>query len=400
MSEWKEVELSELIDFGNGKKKPESEGDIPIYGGNGILGFSADSNYENETIIIGRVGAYCGSVYYENRPIWVSDNALAAKAKNGNSTKFIYYFLKNANLNQHAGGSSHPLVTQTLLNSLEYEVCIDQVEQNSIAEVLSSLDDKIDLLHRQNQTLEEIAETLFRQWFVEAIQKIEFEGDQVEGFQFDKFTKWIDGTLGGEWGKENPQGDYSKQVYCIRGTDIADLNTGLPLKIPTRFIKENKFEKIKPEEGDLIIEISGGTETQSTGRVTYINSDVEKLFDLPLVFSNFCRMIKVKKPQYSFFIYCYIQYLYNQDEFFNLENGSSGIKNLDYKALLLELDYPMPEEELVLKFHEAVRPFFKKVNKNKTQIRTLTALRDTLLPKLMSGEVRVEMNATAKMEEA
>jgi type I restriction enzyme S subunit len=100
-------------------------------------------------------------------------------------------------------------------------------------------------------------------------------------------------------------------------------------------------------------------------------------------------MIRVKKAEYSFFLYCYIQYLYNQDEFFNLENGSSGIKNLDYKALLFELDYPMPHQNLVLDFHKQVEPLFKKVNQNKIQIRTLTALRDTLLPKLMSGEVRV-----------
>lgn len=287
-------------------------------------------------------------------------------------------------------GATRKAITKGMIEQFELKVPPLE-EQNSIASVLSSLDDKIDLLHRQNQTLEQMAETLFRQWFVEAIQKIEFEGESVKGFQLDKFTKWIEGTIGGEWGKENPQGDYIKPVYCIRGTDIADLNVGLPLKIPQRYVKENKFEKIKPEEGDLIIEISGGTETQSTGRVTYINSDIENLFDLPMVFSNFCRMIKVKKPQYSFFIYCYIQYLYNQDEFFNLENGSSGIKNLDYKALLLELDYPMPEEELVLKFNEVAQPFFKKVNKNKTHIRNLTALRDTLLPKLMSGEVRVEI---------
>jgi len=86
-----------------------------------------------------------------------------------------------------------------------------------------------------------------------------------------------------------------------------------------------------------------------------------------------------------------IKYLYNQDEFFNLENGSSGIKNLDYKALLFELDYPMPSEKLVLDFHLQVAPLFKKINQNKTQIQTLSTLRDTFLPKLMSGEVRVEL---------
>ncbi|OQW90558.1 MAG: hypothetical protein BWK79_19550 [Beggiatoa sp. IS2] len=65
---------------------------ILIYGGNGILGYTAETNYEDETIVIGRVGAYCGATYYENRPIWVSDNALSAKPKNDNDAKFLYFF--------------------------------------------------------------------------------------------------------------------------------------------------------------------------------------------------------------------------------------------------------------------------------------------------------------------
>ena len=149
MSEWKEVKLEEVLKFGNGKVKPTMFGEIPIYGGNGILGFGNDSNYQDETIVIGRVGAYCGAVYFEKVPIWISDNALSAKPKNANDAKFLYYFLKHVDLNQYAGGSSHPLVTQTLLNSLEFSLCTDSFKQKSIASVLSSLDDKIDLLHRQ-----------------------------------------------------------------------------------------------------------------------------------------------------------------------------------------------------------------------------------------------------------
>ncbi|MBN2541641.1 restriction endonuclease subunit S [bacterium] len=71
MSEWKECKLGKLLVFGNGKTRPKSAGEIPIYGGNGIMGYTNQKNYEYETIIIGRVGAYCGSVYYENKPIWV-----------------------------------------------------------------------------------------------------------------------------------------------------------------------------------------------------------------------------------------------------------------------------------------------------------------------------------------
>jgi len=308
---------------------------------------------------------------------------------------FLYYFAMSPEFREVAilsmtGSSGRQRVQTDVVKSHSF-LLPPLPEQKAIAAVLSSLDDKIDLLHRQNKTLEALAEILFRQWFVESIKKVENNYVCSEGFEKAKFKKWIDITLGGEWGKENSQGDFIKPVYCIRGTDIADLNSGIPIKTPLRFIKESKFEKIKPSKGDLIIEVSGGTENQSTGRICYINTDIKNLFDYPMVYSNFCRLIRVKKPEFSFFLYCYIQYLYNQDEFFNLENGSSGIKNLDYKALLFEFDYPMPNDDLVLNFHNQVEPFFKKINKNKSQIRTLEKLRDTLLPKLMSGEVRVRL---------
>src|SRR5690606_2939889 len=167
MSQWKWVKLGDIIRFGNGKERPRTHGSFPVFGGNGILGYCDRSNYENETIIIGRVGAYCGSVYYEQRPIWVSDNALAAKSKGDAYPKFLYYLLKYLNLNDYAEGSGHPLVTQSLLNSIQTRIPQNIEEQKSIASILSSLDDKIDLLHRQNATLEAMAETLFRQWFVE-----------------------------------------------------------------------------------------------------------------------------------------------------------------------------------------------------------------------------------------
>ncbi len=250
-------------------------------------------------------------------------------------------------------------------------------EQKRIAEILSSLDDKIDLLTRENATLEAMAETIFRKWFIE-----EAKEDWKEG----KLGDYINETIGGDWGKENPEGDFTKAVQCIRGTDIADLNGGIATKTPIRFVKENKFLNIEPQNGDLVLEISGGTETQSTGRVAYVNNDVKALFNYPLVFSNFCRLLRIKKIEYSYFLYCYIKYLYNQDEFFNLENGSSGIKNLDYKALLFELKYQMPkDEQRIIDFNNNVEPLFEKVDKNKQQIITLTKQRDVLLSKLMNG---------------
>ena len=75
------MKLKEVIDFKNGKKRPKTEGNIPVYGGNGILGYTNEFNETNHSIIIGRVGAYCGSVYKCTDKCWISDNAIVGKVK-------------------------------------------------------------------------------------------------------------------------------------------------------------------------------------------------------------------------------------------------------------------------------------------------------------------------------
>ncbi|GEM_PF-62686 len=417
MSEWKNYKLSEAVDISTGYAfkgdEYEFKGSLRVVRGENVtignLRWDSEKYWNKSTenleqylleendIVVGmdgsRVGHNRAKIRYKELPLILAQRVARLRAKSNFDQSYLWYHIFSDNFKDYVEaihtGTSIPHISQKQIADFEIFAPKSKLEQTAIASILSSLDDKIDLLHRQNATLEKMAETLFRQWFVEPIKKITNEGTQVDGYLNGKLGKWISETIGGEWGKENAEGDFNKAVYCIRGTDIADLNIGLPGKTPIRYVKESKFKNIEPNEGDLIIEISGGTESQSTGRVCYINQDIKNLFDYPLVFSNFCRMIRVKKPEYSFFLYCYIQYLYNQDEFFNLENGSSGIKNLDYKALLFELEYPMPTEKLVIDFNSHVKPLFKKVNQNKTQIRTLTTLRDTLLPKLMSGEVKI-----------
>jgi type I restriction enzyme S subunit len=301
--------------------------------------------------------------------------------------KFLYYFLIQSQITEYlhsvaeASTSAYPSLKPSDIEALDIEIPPLDI-QHRIASILSSLDDKIDLLHHENATLEQMAETLFRQWFV-----VEAKEEWEEG----KLGDFVIETVGGEWGKENPEGDFTKAVQCIRGTDIADLNVGLANKTPIRFVKESKFEKIEPLNGDIIMEISGGTENQSTGRVTYINEDVKALFQHPIVFSNFCRLLRVDEKN-LYFLFCYLKYLYDQDEYFNLENGSSGIKNLDYKALLYDLTYPMPQDKrLIFEFNDNVSLHFKKINRNKQQIQTLTQTRDGLLPKLMNNEIIIKV---------
>lgn len=110
--------LSELISFGNGKSRPKTDGTIPVYGGNGVLSYTDQYNIEN-AILIGRVGAYCGSVYLEQGICWVSDNAIFAKSKVSTDEFFDYFLLKSLNLFNHHVGTGQQLLTQEILNNIE-----------------------------------------------------------------------------------------------------------------------------------------------------------------------------------------------------------------------------------------------------------------------------------------
>jgi len=375
MGEWKELPLSNLLSFGNGKKRPDSEGAIPIYGGNGILGYSSDNNYDGETIVIGRVGAYCGAVYYENKPIWVSDNALSAKPKGDYNAKFLYYFLKAKDLNQYAGGSSHPLVTQTLLNSLEFEVCVDSDEQKAIASVLSGLDDKIDLLHRQNKTLEAMAETLFRQWFVE-----EADGD------------WIDACL------EEHTDVYRGLSY--KGSGLTEAGFGLPMhnlnsvyegggykEVGIKFYSGDYKERhlVKPNE-IIVANTEQGHEFKLIGYPAIVPSSFG---EIGLFSQHIYRLVpKTKSYVTSEYLYYLLMTPLVREQVTSATNGST-VNMLAIDGLQRPV-FKLPPKEKVFEFTQQVRLLWKRREVNSSQIRNLEKLRDTLLPKLMSGEVRVE----------
>ena len=110
--------LGELMTFGNGKSRPKTDGTIPVYGGNGVLSYTDQHNIEN-AVLIGRVGAYCGSVYLEQGICWVSDNAIFAKSKITKDEFFDYFLLKRLNLFNHHVGTGQQLLTQEILNNIE-----------------------------------------------------------------------------------------------------------------------------------------------------------------------------------------------------------------------------------------------------------------------------------------
>ncbi len=150
--------LKEIISFSNGKKRPASNGDIPVYGGNGILSHTSKYNAVN-CVIVGRVGAYCGSLYLSTVPCWISDNAIKAESKIGYSQQFIYRLLQSLSLSNKHIGTSQPLLTQGILNTIPFTKPSDNkiLEFCSIADIFQNL---IDLIIIENKQLEELRDTL------------------------------------------------------------------------------------------------------------------------------------------------------------------------------------------------------------------------------------------------
>ena len=253
-------------------------------------------------------------------------------------------------------------------------------ERKSIVGFASSISEKIRCNAKVNDNLEQQAQAIFKEWFIENPENNEWSTGT--------FSELIKTTLNGDWGKEAPTGNNTEKVYCIRGADIPEVKAGNKGKMPTRYILPKNFVKKQLTAGDIVVEISGGSPTQSTGRCTAITQSLLDRYDSGMVCTNFCKAIKPKEG-YSLFIYYYWQYLYGKGIFFSYENGTTGIKNLDFSGFIETETILIPPVDKVIAFDDYCKSIFNQIFANGKQNEHLAVLRDTLLPKLMSGELDV-----------
>lgn len=154
-----------------------------------------------------------------------------------------------------------------------------------------------------------------------------------------KLKDIIEETIPGDWGNEDYSDITPCEVYCIRGADIVSIGNDRYNEIPLRFISEKANNKKILKSGDLIIEKSGGSPSQSTGRIIYV-SQVLIEAKMKVICSNFCIALRLKSGWNPKFVYYYWKYLYNLGVFFNFEGKTSGIKNLQLDNVLSSIDIP------------------------------------------------------------
>jgi type I restriction enzyme S subunit len=284
---------------------------------------------------------------------------------------FVYYFFKDKDThrylaNESSGSANQANISKATIVGIETDFP-EPAEQKAIAEVLSSLDDKIDLLHRQNKTLEQMAETLFRQWFVE-----EAGEDWGEGVLDDILT-----VKGGTTPSTKNADFWNGDIHWTTPKDLS-INSPLFLMDTLRMISNAGLEKISSgllPKGTLLL--------SSRAPVGYL-----AIAEIPLAINQGYIAIIDNNGFSSLFIYLWLKT--NMDYVKSHSNGSTfqEISKTSFKAL----EIVIPPKDLRLKFDEIVNDNFNKIRTNSYQIRTLQSLRDTLLPKLMSGEVRIASN--------
>ena len=297
---------------------------------------------------------------------------------------YLYYLVcspivRDIAIKSMVGSSGRQRVQTDVVKSIEIELpTLD--EQRKIGSLLKSLDDKIAVNNKINENLQAQVMALFHAMFISSEDRLSWESGT--------FSDLIESTLGGDWGKESPTGNNTELVYCIRGADIPEVKAGNKGKMPTRYILPKNYAAKRLLPGDIVVEISGGSPTQSTGRVAAISQSLLDRYDKGMVCTNFCRAIKPKSG-YSMFVYYYWQYLYDRNVFFSYENGTTGIKNLDLSGFTTTEEIVIPPFELIQKFDDYCQIVFDQTFANGLENEQLSNLRDTLLPRLMSGELDV-----------
>ncbi|WP_288949792.1 restriction endonuclease subunit S [uncultured Catenibacterium sp.] len=352
----KQVFLSDILKFKNGKKRPKEGGTVPVYGGNGILGYSNSSNSE-ECIIIGRVGAYCGNVYYEKNKCWISDNAISAYVKEGIDIVYAYYLLKSLHLNRRKIGTSQPLLTQEILNNIETPI-IPYFNQIKVGKILSIIDEKIYLNTEINNNLLQQLHVLYLRLFCNSAMDTPL-GDVVAT------------TSGGTPSRKHDEYYSDSSICWVKSKELLGNYIHETEEHINDLAIKKSSAKLLPEHS-VLIAMYGAT----VGAYGVISK--------PMTCNQaVCALLCNENYPYTYLFQIAYE---SQQKFINLAVGSAqqNISQVLIKQLNLHSDL-----NIIQRFHDLALPMHQEIEFLQAENIRLSDLRDNLLPKLMSGELDV-----------
>lgn len=352
---FKEVRLRDIIEFKNGKKRPKESGNIPVYGGNGILGYTNKSNSPQNSLIIGRVGAYCGCVYKSDAECWISDNAIVGYARENNSYNFLYYYLKSLNLHNLHIGSGHPLITQDILNNIKIEIP-NYNNQLKIGKILLCIDKKIQLNNQINDNLYKILRLNFNNWV-----------DNLEIYTKTNLSSIANYKNGLAMQKYRPIDEEGLPVIKIK-----EMNSGL--SNDTERCSSDINKDVIVNDGDVLFAWSG-----TLCMTIWCNGKAG-------LNQHIFKVTSEKFPKW--FYYCWT--LKHLDRFIQIAAGKATTMGHIKRNELDNAEVLLPDNKEILEMDKIMTPLLEKYIENLKENKRLEQLRNTLLPKLMNGEIDLD----------
>lgn len=394
LSTWGE-EVS--LEYGKGLRGYESsDGPFRVFGSNGAVGWTDTALAKGPGVILGRKGAYRG-VQYSRDDFYVIDTAYYVVPKTDLDMRWLYYAIQYHKLGEIDDGSPIPSTTRAAVYVRDFEVPPKET-QVEVARILGALDDKIALNRQINQTLEQMAQALFKSWFVDFDPvRAKMAGRQLEGMDSETAALFPDELVASELGLV-PKGWEVKSLgemtsYLNRGISPKYVEEGGVLVLNQKCIRDNIVEpskarrhdasqrKIDGKElyvGDILVNSTG---VGTLGRV----AQVLDLEEITIVDSH----VTVIRPKYPI-SWCFlgIQLMRAQPDIEALGEGSTGQTELSRKKLAA-MKFIVPSPALMDKFDTAVVPLRKMLSAKQKECVSLERVRDTLLPKLLSGELAI-----------
>ncbi len=316
-----------------------------------------------------------------------------------------YYLLSYLQVNQHyllalaSTGATRNALTKRMIEKLTIPF-IPLSIQRKIASILSAYDSLIENNTKRIRLLEQMAENLYKEWFV----RFRFPGHEntkfVESrlgklpatFQVTYMNSIFEYYIGGGWGNDEYTEDYPIEASVIRGADFPCVWRYDLSSCPKRYHKISNYKSRQLMDGDIIMKISGGTSEQPVGRSVLVTQDmIDRFKERRVICASFCKLIRLKKTDVSpYFFYYWMRYLYDTRIIDRFQLQSTGIINFKFEAFLRKGLVMLPPMETMEKFESQIIPIIKGINKLAMQNENLIKQRDALLPRLMSGKLEVK----------
>lgn len=379
--EWKEDVLGNVLEVKYGKDhKKLADGQYPVYGSGGLMRYVDSKLYDGPSILIPRKGTLNNIMFVES-PFWTVDTMFWSIINTDKvDPKFLFYSICKRDFASMNVGSAVPSMTVNILNDIQISYPKNIEDQRRIASILSSLDRKIELNNKINADLEEMAQAIFKNWFVD--------------FEPFKDGKFVDSELG-----MIPEG-----WKVGRADDFYQINIG---KTPPR--KEHKWFSTNPADkiwvsianmGNSGIFISDSSEYLTKEAVDRHNIIMVPRNTILLSFKLTVGRVAIADKELTtneaiarFILsddkYMEYLYLYLKNFDYNSLGSTSSIATAVNSKTIKGMQMLQPSDKIIDAFHIQVNPIFEKIRSLTKENSRLSLLRDTLLPRLMSGELEV-----------